>query len=265
MKSQYHQKAGRKVLIVTAALGLGITCSSAALAQTSSVEPTPSQSEWSLGVGAVTQQKVYRGIDRDNYVLPLATYENKWVSLGIPKADLKLYSGESLSLRLRARYDGDGYDPDDSSFLTGMDKRKSSIWVGGALLWKNDIANVSAEVLTDSMGNSKGTRAGIQVDRRFGFGSFGLTPRVGVEWFDKKYVDYYYGVRASEATAARSAYQGDSTTAVDVGLRLDYSPAARHTLFLDVSAKRFGSSIKDSPLVEKETQTTVGLGYLYRF
>lgn len=265
MNSRFRYKASHKVLTAVAVVGLGITCSSAALAQTSSVEPTPSQSEWSLGAGVVTQQKIYRGIDRDNYVLPLATYENKWVSLGVPRADFKLYSTDSLSLRLRARYDGDGYDPDDSSFLTGMDKRKSSIWVGGALLWKNDIANVSAEVLTDSMGNSKGTRAGIQVDRRFGFGSFGLTPRVGVEWFDKKYVDYYYGVRASEATPARSAYQGDSTTAVDVGLRLDYSPAARHTLFLDVSAKRFGSSIKDSPIVEKATQTTVGLGYLYRF
>jgi outer membrane protein len=78
-------------------------------------------------------------------------------------------------------------------------------------------------------------------------------------------VDYYYGVRASEATAARPAYQGDSLTAVDVGLRLEYSPATRHSLFLDVSAKRFGGSIKDSPLVERVTQSFVGFGYLYRF
>lgn len=265
MKSRFHQKAGYNALTLAAALGLGITCSTAVLAQTSSVEATPSQSEWSLGGGVITKQKVYRGIDRDNFVLPLATYENKWVSLGVPRADLKFYSTENMSFRLRARFDGDGYDPEDSSFLAGMEKRKSSIWVGGAFLWKNDIANLTAEVLTDSMGNSKGTRASVQVDRRFGFGSFGLTPRLGVEWYDKKFVNYYYGVRASEATASRGAYQGDSTTAMDVGLRLDYSPAARHTLFLDVSGRRFGSSIKDSPIVEKATQTTVGLGYLYRF
>jgi outer membrane protein len=265
MKSRFNQKAYRKALIATAALSLGITCSTAVLAQNSASDAKPSQSEWSLGAGVVTQQKVYRDIDRENYVLPLVSYENKWVSLSVPKADFKLYSTESLSLRLRARYDSDGYDPDDSSFLTGMDKRKSSIWVGGALLWKNDIANVSAEVLTDSMGNSNGTRAGLKVDHRFGLGAFGLTPSVGVEWFNDNYVDYYYGVRASEATVVRGVYQGDSTTAVDVGLRLDYSPSVLDTVFLDVSAKRFGSAIEDSPIVEEATQTTVSLGYLYRF
>ncbi|MDR1607091.1 MAG: hypothetical protein LBT38_01585 [Deltaproteobacteria bacterium] len=99
------------------------------------------------------------------------TYENRWVSLAVPRVDFKLYTTETLSLRLRARYDGEGYDPDDSSFLTGLDKRESSIWVGGAFVWKNDIANVSIEALIDSMGNSQGARVGLQVDRRFEFGS----------------------------------------------------------------------------------------------
>lgn len=243
-----------------AALGMSIICSSA-FAQDNS-----SESQWSLGLGAITKQKVYRSIDRDNFVLPLLSYENKWVSVGVPKADLKLYEpNESLSFRLRARYDGDGYDPEDSPFLSGMEKRKSSVWVGGAFIWKNDYANVTAELLHDGLGNSKGTRAGLQIDHRFGFGKFGLTPRMGVEWYDRKFVDYYYGVRASEATAVRSAYQGGSTTALDIGLRLDYSPARQHTLFLDVGAKTFGSAIKDSPIVEKSNQTTVGIGYLYRF
>jgi outer membrane protein len=253
MKISFSKTAGM-------AIGMSTICSSV-FAQGNS-----SESQWSLGGGLITKQKVYRGIDRDNFVLPLLSYENKWVSIGVPKADLKLYEpNDSLSFRLRARYDGDGYDPEDSAFLSGMEKRKSSVWVGGAFIWKNDFANVSAELLHDALGNSKGTRASLQVDRRFGFGKLGLTPRIGVEWYDRKFVDYYYGVRTSEATAGRSAYQGDSTTALDIGLRLDYSPARQHTLFLDVGAKRFGSAIKDSPIVEKATQTTVGIGYLYRF
>lgn len=40
---------------------------------------------------------------------------------------------------------------------------------------------------------------------------------------------------------------------------------SRHNVFLDMGAKRMGSSIRDSPLVEKSTQFGVGLGYLYRF
>jgi outer membrane protein len=210
-------------------------------------------------------QKVYRNIDRDNFALPLVSYENKWASLGLPKADFKMYSTGSISFRLRARYEDEGYDPDDSPFLSGMDERKGSVWVGATSIWENGIANVSAEVLGDASGNSKGARAGIQIDHRFGFGIFGITPRLVVEWYDRKFVDYYYGVRASEATVVRNAYQGDSTTAADAGLRLDYSPARQHTLLLDVGAKRFGNAIKDSPIVEKEAQTAVAVGYLYRF
>lgn len=212
-----------------------------------------------------TWKKVYRGIDRDSFALPLVTYESKWLSLGIPSTDVKLYSNHAVSFRLRARFDFEGYSPDDSPFLEGMEKRKRSIWTGGAFLWRNEIANVSAELLADAMGNSKGTRASLQMDRRFNVGNVGLTPRLGIEWYDRKFVDYYYGVKASEATALRAAYQGKSTTALSVGLRFDYSPAARHTVLLDVGAKRLGSSIKDSPIVEKATQTMLGLGYLYRF
>lgn len=256
--------AGHAVLAAATALGLTMFGPSTALAQSSEVEDQPS-SQLALGVGAVSIQKVYRDIDPYNIALPVVSYESKWFSIGIPRVDLKLYSPGPVSLRLRARYAGDGYDDGDSRFLAGMDERKRSTWVGGAFIWNNDVANVSVEVLGDAMGNSRGTRANIQVDRRFGFGAFGLTPRLGVGWYDSKFVDYYYGVKGSEATAVRSAYQGDSTTAAEAGLRLDYSPSRHHTMFVDFGITRFGSAIKESPIVEKATQTSVALGYLYRF
>lgn len=146
-----------------------------------------------------------------------------------------------------------------------MDDRKGSFWAGGAAIWKNNIANVSAELLGDASGNSKGSRFKLQVDRRFEMGSFGLTPRLGVEWYDSKFVDYYYGVKASEAVVGRSAYQGKSSNGVEAGLRIDYSPARQHNLYLDFGITQFGSAIKDSPLVEKANQSTVSLGYLYKF
>jgi outer membrane protein len=76
---------------------------------------------------------------------------------------------------------------------------------------------------------------------------------------------YYYGVKASEARIGRSAYQGDSSNSVEAGLRIDYRPVRQHTLFLDFGVTQFGSAIKASPLMEKSSQSTVGLGYLYSF
>jgi len=262
--SRFHTAVGRTAFVVATVLGLSMSWSPVVFAQDSKAKGD-SGSQWSLGIGATSLQKIYRDIDRDNMALPLVSYESKWVSMSIPKIDLKLYSTDSMSFRLRARYSGDGYKNNDSPFLAGMDERKSSAWVGGAFIWKNNVANVSAELLGDAMDNSQGTRAGFQVDRRFGFGSFGLTPRLGAEWYDRRFVDYYYGVKSSEATLSRSTYQGNSTTAVTAGLRLDYSPSHQHMMFLEFGAIQFGSAINDSPIVDTATQASISLGYLYRF
>lgn len=246
-----------------AAVALSAMSAPSAFAQNSDADNDGGK--WSVGLGAATIDKVYRDYDREVLPLPVVSYENKWVSIGIPASDFKVWSGESLSFRVRARFSGDGYEAKDSPFLAGMDERKFSVWVGGAVLWKTDFANISGELLADAMGNSKGTRARVQIDRRFASGKFGFTPRLAAEWVDDKYVNYYYGVKQSEARADRAFYEGKSTTNMQVGLRVDYTPARHHMLFLDIGATRMGSSIKDSPIVDKSNQTSIGLGYAYRF
>jgi len=227
--------------------------------------PSEPASTWGLGVAGAVTQKPYRGVERKSTGLPLVTYESSWVSAAVPRVDLKLVTTDSLSLRLRARYAGDGYDGGDSPFLTGMADRKSSLWLGGAAIWRTDIATFSGELLGDAMGNSKGLRMKLQADRRFSVGSFGFTPRVAAELLDRKYVNYYYGVRSDEVLVDRPLYEGASTANIEVGVRADYSPSKKHSLFVDLGTTRFGKSIKDSPLVDRTGQTTVSAGYLYRF
>ena len=220
---------------------------------------------WSLGIGAVTLQKAYREMDRESLVLPVFSYESKWISATLPTLDVKIFSGESISLRLRSRLSREGYEAEDSPFLVGMDERKGGLWLGGAVIWKTELANLTAEVLGDASGYSKGTRAKLQGERRFAFGAFGLTPRLAAEWVDDKYVDYYYGVKTAEVRAGRGLYAGSATTNTEAGLRADYTLARRHTVFLDLRAIQSGSTIKDSPLVGHTTQTAASLGYIYRF
>jgi outer membrane protein len=222
-------------------------------------------SSWVLGGGVSAVQRGYRDIDRDVLPLPLISYESKWISASVPTLDVKVYANDELSLRLRTRYARDGYDADDSPFLAWMADRKSGIWVGGAMVWHQRFANLSAELLRDASGYSKGSRAKLQIDRRFAFGAFGVTPRLGAEWVDSKYVDYYYGVRTAEVRAGRGFHQGDATINGEAGVRLDYTVARRHTVFLDMRATRFGSAIKDSPLVDQPGQAGASLGYIYRF
>lgn len=257
------------------AIAVGILSMTSASAQaTDSMTTTPGQgsigaesdkSKWTVGLAGGMSYRVYRDFDDQARGLPLVTYENEWLHVFGPGVDVKLSSLGPVSFRLRGRFIGEGYESGDSRYLEGMSDRDSSFWVGGVATWRTGIVNLSAEVLTDAMDNSKGTRAKLQIDRRFAAGALGFTPRLAAEWVDSNYVDYYYGVKPSELRTWRNSYDGDSTVNAEVGVRIDWQPAPRHSVFLDLGATRMGSAIKDSPLAEEDTQYAVGIGYFYRF
>jgi outer membrane protein len=228
-------------------------------------DTTTDQTRWGIGLGATVLDRPYKDYDRETKVIPILYFDNRWLSINGGRFDFKVNRNETLNFRLRARYALDGYDADDSAYLAGMADRDDSVWVGAAAVWKPSFAEVSAEYLTDAMDNSKGSRFRVEMERRFAAGRFGFTPRLAVDWLDEKYVSYYYGVRPEEASPLRPAYQGKATTNLEVGLRLDYSPGARHTFFVDASAGKLGGAIKDSPLIGKSEQVRVTAGYLFHY
>jgi len=96
-------------------------------------------------------------------------------------------------------------------------------------------------------------------------GQLELRPRVSATRLDSNYVDYYFGVRAHEAIAGRPQYDGSSTFEEQFGLRTSCRLDRHQSVFFDLSAIHLGKSITNSPLVDRGTVGTAGLGYLYRF
>lgn len=222
-------------------------------------------SQWGAGFVTLYDRKPYRSFDHKAQALPFLFYDSPWVRLIGPTLDLKLPSVGALSFSARLRYAGDGYEPGDSPYLTGMAERKSGFWFGGAGSFRSDLATLSVELLADASGESKGTRASVSIEREFRAGDFDFTPRLALHRVDGKYVDYYYGVRASESTSNRPYYLGRATTNVEAGVRIGYSLAPHHKLSLDLSTTRLGSAIKNSPLVERSRQDGARFGYMYLF
>lgn len=249
-----------------AALALGLCTAAVAVAA-----PADEGSSWGLGVAAFSAQQPYTGIDREKRALPLISYENQYVRVFGPIVEFKAYSvdlggGQRLDLRVIGKYDFSGYEAGDAPILSGMRERKSGFWAGGKVAWRTGVVDVTAEVLADASGKSKGRRANLGLEKNWRIGQhFMLTPRAGAAWVDKKYVDYYYGVAADEARAGRAAYVGKSGVNAELGLRGTYVVDAHHSMFLDVGVTKLAKKIKDSPLVDRATENRVGLGYLYRF
>lgn len=241
-------------------LAAALLIASPALAQNG-----PPDSLTIAGIGAGATLEPYRGVDTKARVLPLLIYENDWVSVAVPTLDLKLGSTGDIKYRLRTRFGFDGYKAKDSDFLRGMDRRKEGLWLGAAAIWDTGMGELSLEVLGDATSNSKGRVFSLEYEKRFDFGDLAVTPRIGLRGVDKKYVDYYFGVKPHEAMAGRPVYLGRSATQTEGGLRLTYATGSNEMLFLDMSARLLGKPVQDSPLVERRYQASVFAGWLYRF
>jgi outer membrane protein len=254
-----------RLTTASTALVLGLGASTAASAD------QPESSAWGLGVGAVSSQQPYKGIDRDSEVLPLIYFENEYLRVFGPSAEIKLPGLEisdtqQIDFSLVGEYDFSGYDDDDARILEGMSDRKGGFWAGAKVKWRNDLADVSAEWLGDVSGNSKGQRFTLGLERSWRIGEhIMLTPRLAAIWQDEKYVDYYFGVRENEARIDRAAYDGKSGINTEFGVRGNYMFDDHHSVFLDLKATSLANEIKDSPLVDQSSENSVLFGYLYRF
>lgn len=231
----------------------------------------PGGSGWGLGIGVINSQTPYKGMDRETKALPMIRFENEYVKVGGLGLELKLPGLElgnagRIKFGLVGKLDLGGYEASDSPFLAGMAERKGGFWAGAKAEWDNDVAELSAQWTADTSGNSKGQRFSLGLEKNWRFGNkVMVVPHLTAHWLDKKYVDYYYGVRAEEATAGRAAYAGKSGVDVELGLRTMYLFDRNHSVMLDVSATRLATSIKDSTLVDRSSSNRVILGYLYSF
>ncbi|WP_312949344.1 MipA/OmpV family protein [Superficieibacter sp.] len=226
--------------------------------------------EWGAGAGVASAQKPYKDFSRDTTPLPLLYFDNQYLHFFATGAEIKLpgvtfSETQHLDFGLIGRYDGSGYEADDADILDGMAKRKSGFWGGAKAQWQNPWLTVSLDWTHDLSGNSKGQRVNLGAERRWQWGNFSLTPRVVTTWHDKKYVDYYYGVREEEARDGRPAYRGESAFSAEFGLLSVYRFNAHHSVMLDLEATRLSSEVRDSPLVDRSRKDRIFMGYMYHF
>lgn len=249
--------------LATAALPL--LAAAAAGAEEPGPATTDGPAAWGLGLAAVTAASPYRGVDTRAQWWPVALYENRWLRLAGPGLEFKLGERGPLAFGLTATYQRQGYEADDSPALAGMDTRRSGAWLGARASLRGRHSTLTAEWAADAADHSRGQQLRFVLERRFMLGGLGLTPRLAAAWHDRRFVDYHYGVKTSEARADRPAYAPGSATDTEAGLRVDLPLAPGHRLFADLSVTGLGDAAAASPLVERRNLTAARLGYVQRF
>ena len=265
LKPSHYSRSNRRVAgAVLLFLGLGPI---PVLADDNDDDQT--RTRYSVGAALLLAKEGYRGVARESVLIPGLSIQNKWVNLFGPQLDLRLIGDERRSWWLgpRIEYRFDGYEKADSAVFSGMADRKGGLFYGlagsvelghGVELEADYVKAASKEA-----GFSRGAVASLQLSRTYSHGPWAFVPRVGLEYQSSRYVDYYYGVRPSEATAARPSFTGKGSWSPEAGLLIRYRASPRQFVFANVNYERYANEIKNSPLINASGIPQLILGYQY--
>lgn len=219
-----------------------------------------------LGLAVAYSDEPYRGMDDDVMPFPILRYRGKRFSALGPNLSyllLGLDSPWSFIATLTPAFDG--YDADDSSFLDGMDDRDKTIEGGFEIEYDTSIADFSLAYKHDLLDKHDGYQVEAAIRRAWFLGRFIVSPSVGYNYWSEDRSDYYFGVRADEATAVRPEYELDGTSNWDAGVFASTDIAPRVFAIAGAGYTYYDDDIRDSPIVSADGKFRVFVGFGYMF
>jgi len=222
--------------------------------------------KWSLGAGFIASPRPYVGTNARVFPIPSLSLEYKrWFFQGI-RGGYSFVKSDRFTANLFAQARFRGLEPEDSPFLTGMEERKKSMDAGLEFIYSGRPVGFRASFLTDTLGRSKGQEvsllavSGVPLGRR-GIILVGIGPR----WLSQNRVDYYYGVRESEATPERPAYTAQATWNLDINVTAIINVSSKWSFVAILNREGLGSSIRNSPIVERSSAYGLVTSLSYSF
>ena len=203
-------------------------------------------------------------------LLPIYKYEGDRLFLNTNRVGIKLFEekaaveSQRVDFFMEQRLEGFPFENTPDS-LAGMAARQSGFNVGLALRVRQSWGTLRAEVMKDVGGASRGTEARLGYSTEWRSGPWSLRPDVSVSFRDARLNNYYYGVLPNEAQTGRAAYAPGAGLQGHLGLFGTYDLTQRWRLLAGVSATVLGSSVKNSPIVQKKVLPSAYLGAAYDF
>jgi outer membrane protein len=216
-----------------------------------------------VGGGVFVQTEPYVGVSDRVYPAPVVAYEGEHLYVRSAIVGYRVISYQGLMIGPQVQPRVQGYNADDSSFLRGMEDRNWSVDGGVNIEAATPVGLFGVSIMTDLLGRYRGQEVEFRYLVMFPLLGFHLIPSGGVRWESEKLVNYYYGVKPSEARPGRPAYEGEP--ALDPFLRLVVRrKLTEHwSLFSDMKYEWLASEISNSPIVDKDYQASITAGVLY--
>ncbi|MBZ0114572.1 MAG: MipA/OmpV family protein [Thermoanaerobaculia bacterium] len=221
---------------------------------------------WSVGLGAAVAPSPFVGAeDFQLQPIPFVAYESKKFNFAAGEAGFELFGGEQWSLELTGMIRFEGFDREQSTALSGFERRDPALDLGFNFGFETAFGMLEAQALVDVSGVHEGQEASLAWRVPLGSERVMVAPGAGVVWKSQALVDYYYGVRAQEATAEYAEYEGRAATNVFVSVLTTLQFSDRLWLLADLNVQQLDDPITSSPIVDVDHQVSGMVGLLYRF
>ena len=219
------------------------------------------QSGFLYGAALGIQREIYKDFDRRVVFFPIIGYSGEKLKVYGPFISYSVIKEGNFEFLAQAKPRFAGYNESDSDVFEGMEDRKPSIDFGLGLNYEKDHWKIEVSSLHDVLDRSNGTELNTKIGRTFRVGPVSIEPAIGLSYLDSKFVDYYYGVEASEANSNRPEYDGDaainSTLGVTFGTPIFLGGFTRFAIENDW----LDSSLTDSPLTDSDTNLRISLSF----
>lgn len=219
-----------------------------------------------IGLLGISTKSIYVEGDDQTKVLPY--FAGQWGNIYLEGASLGyvLTETERSMFSIAVELDSAFVDErDDSPALADMRELDSAFTASLNYEYASDFGEFGISLGADVSGTHDGYKASLSYGLPFMLGPVMVTPGVSVEWVSEEINDFYYGVTAVDVKEGRPLYTPDAGINYSVGVTAFYPLAQQHSIMLFAEYERFDDEVFNSPIVDEQSTTSIGLGYVYSF
>lgn len=228
--------------------------------------------DWGAGIGTNNELMRYEDNDINLTALLNIKYQGKRANLDKDGLSYEFIKGDKYAVEVLATSKNQGYQARDINVLKGMKDREASVDLGGRIIVKTGLGAAVVDVTKD-VNRSKGIEASIKLggiaphaSHWTGKKEVTIAATGGLRYQSEKVVDYYYGVKNTEATATRATYTGKSATTPFVGMEAQANFSKHFTIDGGLGLEKVANSIQKSSIADDDDyHVTANVGFTYWF
>jgi outer membrane protein len=219
-----------------------------------------------IGLAFRSGTSPYAGVDQVLESVPLYVFEGERFYIHSSRAGVKFPTSQNAHVEafIARRFEGFPYE-DTPASLAGMEQRNPGLDGGIAYRYDGPMGFAVAQFTNDISLESNGSELTLGYGYRWRKGPWAISPYFTLAFRDTDLNDYYYGVRADEATAQRPEYTAGDGLNFGAGLYGQYNVTRNWKLLAGIGAEHLSSEIRDSPIVDKTWLMSGYLGAIYDF